>query len=54
MILRAIVAAGIAAWVGGCDSSGPSPAEGGQISALAARVAALEQRKTRIEDVNAI
>lgn len=53
MIFRAIVAAGVAALIGGCDG-GPSPAETAQVSALTARVAALEQRKSRIEDVNAI
>jgi hypothetical protein len=53
MMVRAIVAAGVAALVGGCDSA-PSPAERAETSALAARVAALEQRKARIEDVNAI
>jgi hypothetical protein len=53
MIFRAIVTAGIAVLLGGCDS-GSSPAQNAEVSALAARVAALEQRKTRIEDVNAI
>jgi hypothetical protein len=53
MILRAIVAAGLTALICGCDTGG-SPAEDAEATALADRVAALEQRKTRIEDVNAI
>jgi hypothetical protein len=39
--------------MGGCDR-GPTPEQDAATAALAARVAALEQRKTRIEDVNAI
>jgi hypothetical protein len=37
-----------------CGCGGESAAEDPQVAALAARVAALEQRKERIEDVNAI
>jgi hypothetical protein len=43
----------LAALIGGCDS-GPTPEQDAAAAALAARVAALEQRKTRIEDVNAV
>jgi hypothetical protein len=53
MIFRAIVATALAVWLGGCER-GPSAAENAELTALAARVAALEQRKTRIEDANAI
>jgi hypothetical protein len=56
MFLRLTTAAQAAAallLVTAC-SQGPSEAETAQLAALAARVVSLEQRKTRIEDVNAI
>jgi hypothetical protein len=53
MSLRAIAAAVLVALVSGCGG-GPSPQESAAATALAARIAALEQRKIRIEDVNAI
>ena len=54
IIVRSMFAMGLAALlVSGCGG-GPTPEEAAQISALGARVAALEQRKERIEDVNAI
>jgi hypothetical protein len=53
MILRAIVATVLVVLLGGC-SGGPSPEETAAATALAGRIAALEQRKIRIEDVNAI
>jgi hypothetical protein len=53
MILRSTFAACLVALLAsGCG--GPSAEETAQLNALAARVAALEQRKERIEDVNAI
>jgi hypothetical protein len=53
MILRVIATTVLVALLGGCGG-GPSPEESAAAAALAARIAALEQRKTRIEDVNAI
>ena len=53
MILRTTVVVGAIALVSGCGS-GPSADEAAEISALEARIAALEQRKERIEDVNAL
>jgi hypothetical protein len=54
MMFRSTMTAGLAALtLGGCGG-GPSAEEAAQLNALAARVAALEQRKERIEDVNAI
>jgi hypothetical protein len=54
MIGRSMLATGLAALVvSGCGGE-PTPEEAAQFAALAARVAALEQRKERIEDVNAI
>jgi hypothetical protein len=52
MVFRATVTVGLLALCG-C-SSGPSPEETAAIRALEERIAALEQRKERIEDVNAI
>ena len=53
MYLRSTFAIGfVALLASGCG--GPSAEERAQISALGARVAALEQRKERVEDVNAI
>ena len=37
-----------------CGGGGPSPEDAAAVQALEARVAALEQRKERIEDVNAL
>jgi len=55
MILRSTVTAGLAALaLCGCDGGAPSAEETAAVQALEARVAALEQRKERIEDVNAI
>ncbi len=52
--VRSMLTAGVAAvLMSGCGG-GPSPEEAARISALAERVATLEQRKVRIEDVNAI
>jgi len=54
MVFRATVTVGlIALALAGC-SSGASPEETAAIRALEGRIAALEQRKERIEDVNAI
>jgi hypothetical protein len=53
MILRLTVAAVLGVLLVGCGG-GPSAEESAAATALAARVAALEQRKTRIEDVNAL
>jgi hypothetical protein len=53
MILRSTFAASLVALVAaGCG--GPSAEETAELDAIAARIAALEQRKERIEDVNAI
>jgi hypothetical protein len=54
MILRSTIAVGLGAFLASGCGGGPSPEETVQRSALAARIAALEQRKERIEDVNAI
>ena len=53
MSLRSIMATLVALALSACDG-GPSPEEAAAVQALEARVAALEQRKERIEDVNAI
>jgi len=60
MILRSTMALGlkiaatlVALLLGACGS-GPSPEDAAAAQALEARIAALEQRKVRIEDVNAI
>lgn len=53
MTSRAVVAASLVALLAGGCGGAPS-AEEAALEALAARVAALEQRRTRIEDVNAI
>ena len=54
MSLKSAAAAGLVALTFcGCNS-GPSPEETAALAALQARVAGLEQRKERIEDVNAI
>jgi hypothetical protein len=47
------VSVAVAVLVGAC-SSGPSPEEAARVEALAAQIDALERRKERIEDVNAI
>lgn len=52
-MLRWTVAALSAALLGGC-SAGPSAEETARQAALVTRIAALETRKTRIEDANAI
>ena len=52
-MIRVTVAVLGAAMLAAC-SSGPSPEEAARRAALEARVAALEARKTRIEDVGAI
>ena len=52
MILRSMVAS-CALLLGACGG-GPSAEQRAELKALEARVAALEQRKERIEDVNAI
>jgi hypothetical protein len=54
MILRSTFAVSVTALLMSACGGGPSPGEAAQISALGARVSALEQRKQRIEDVNAI
>lgn len=51
-IVRSMGAVSVAALLVACG--GPSPEEAARVSALAERIAALEQRKERIEDVNAI
>jgi hypothetical protein len=56
MVVRLTLAAGTAAaalLLGACNS-GPSAEETAQLTALAAQIDSLEQRKTRIEDINAI
>jgi SnoaL-like domain len=53
MILRSIMATLVALALSACGG-GPSPEEAAAVQALEARVAALEQRKERIEDVDAI
>ena len=53
MILRSTMAALVALALGACGGA-PSPEDAAAVQALEARVAALEQRKERIEDVNAI
>src|SRR5512145_3188426 len=55
MMFRSTVAAAglLSLLVGGCGG-GPSAQDAAQAAALEARIAALEQRKERIEDVNAI
>ena len=54
MILRLKNLAPLVALLLSACGSGPSPEEAAAVQALEARVAALEQRKERIEDVNAI
>jgi len=54
MILRLKNLAPLVALLLSACGSGPSPEEAAEVQALEARVAALEQRKVRIEDVNAI
>src|SRR5688572_14851335 len=55
MISRATVAASLVSLlVGGCGGSGPGAEQAAQVRALTERIAALEQRKARVEDVNAI
>ncbi|HEY7531115.1 MAG TPA: nuclear transport factor 2 family protein [Gemmatimonadota bacterium] len=52
MILRSTIGAGVvAALLCGCGASG---ADDAQLAALAAKVAALEQRKGLVEDANAV
>jgi ABC-type uncharacterized transport system auxiliary subunit len=53
MVLRLKIAASLALLLGACGR-GPAPEDAAAVQALEARVAALEQRKGRIEDVNAI
>jgi hypothetical protein len=53
-MMKSTVAALGAALLGACGGNGPSPEETARHAALQARVAALEERKTRVEDVNAI
>src|SRR5687768_18114266 len=54
MIHRSIVVAGlVAGMLSGCGDE-PSAEDAAQLGVLQTRVAALEQRKERIEDVNAI
>ena len=53
-VLRLKVAATLAALLLGACGRGPSPEDAAAVQALEARIAALEQRKVRIEDVNAI
>jgi hypothetical protein len=55
MVLRSVVAAAclLPLLVGGCGG-GPSAEAAAQAAALEARIAALERRKERVEDVNAI
>ncbi len=54
MMLRPTIAMGLAAVMLSSCGGAPSAEETAQMRALEARVAALEQRKERIEDVNAI
>ncbi|HEY3518928.1 MAG TPA: nuclear transport factor 2 family protein [Gammaproteobacteria bacterium] len=54
MILRLKIMATLIALLLSACSGGPSPEEAAVVRALEARVAALEQRKERVEDVNAI
>ena len=53
MILRSIALSLVALLLSACGGA-PSASQGAELEALEARVAALEQRKERIEDVNAI
>jgi hypothetical protein len=54
MILRSTVAAGVIALTLSSCSDAPSAEDSAALRAIEARVEALEQRKERIEDVNAI
>ena len=49
-----VVAAGLLSLLAGGCGRGPSAEDAAQVAALEARIAALEQRKERIEDVNAL
>ena len=54
MILRLTMAATLVASLLSACGRGPSPEQAAEVQALEARIAALEQRKVRIEDVNAV
>jgi SnoaL-like protein len=54
MILRLTLAATLVALLLSACGRGPSPEQAAEVQALEARIAALEQRKVRIEDVNAV
>jgi hypothetical protein len=54
MMVRSTCAAGLAALLASGCGGGPSAEDAAQLAELRARVAALERRKERVEDVNAI